>query len=65
MGAKTTILIAKANEPYFKELLGEACPEFTENTKNTSTFQLSEPDFIELYDHVKLAGNNPYALMSW
>ena len=58
-----TVLITKQNEDYIKSLYPKA--EFTESTKHTSTFNISDGAMIKLLVKVKQDGNNPYAIMSW
>ena len=60
-----TILIAKPNIPYLSRLTGVPKERFKESTKNTATFQYPEKEFQRLYDRIKAAGENPYALMTW
>ena len=58
-----TILIAIQNQDIIKNILPKV--SFTESTKNTCTFKVSEKKFNTLYNEVKLLGYNPYALLAW
>ena len=58
-----TVLITKSNEDYIKKLHPRA--KFTESTKHTSTFNISETAFLKLQATVRQQGYNPYAIMSW
>lgn len=57
------VLIAKQNQPLIAELVPKA--KFTESTKHTSTFKVTEKTFLKLYNELKLKGYNPYAVMNW
>lgn len=58
-----TVLIAKANEQVIKDILPNV--KFTESTKHTSTFRITEKTFQRLYSEVKMLGYNPFALLAW
>jgi len=57
------VLIEKQNEGIIKEYLPKV--KFTVNSTNTSVFIVSEKVFQQLYDNVKHAGYNPFALLYW
>jgi hypothetical protein len=56
------ILIAKANEPFFKELDEQI--KFNKATKNTSWFSISEKKYEQLVKTLREWGFNTFALMS-
>lgn len=57
------VLIAKQNERIIRNYLPDI--KFTENSKNTTNFFVSQSQFKKLYEQVKQEGYNPYALMNW
>ena len=57
------VLITKQNIPYFQSMLPKR--KYTESTKNTCTFQISQKKFEELKTKLRELGQNPYALMHW
>lgn len=58
-----TILIAKANKDIFTEF--DSKINFTESTKNTCTFRMTEKKFIKLRNYIREKGFNPFSLMYW
>ena len=57
------VLITKQNIPFFEEF--DKKLKFEESTKNTCTFKISDKKFMELRNHIREKGLNPYALMMW
>lgn len=59
------ILIAKQNEKLIQEIFHAKKLKFEESTANTSIFNVSKNVFNKLFNVVREAGYNPYALMNW
>jgi hypothetical protein len=57
------ILIAKQNEPIVKQLYPKA--NFREESKNTSSFNITPANFSILCEDAKIFNYNPYALFAW
>ena len=58
-----TVLILNAHKPFFEGF--NAKVKFTESTKNTSTFSITQKKFNQLYQYVIDKGNNPFTVMAW
>lgn len=58
-----TVLIANQNQDIIREIYPKV--KFTEITKNTCTFYVSQSTFQQIYAEVKHRGINPFALMTW
>ena len=58
-----TVLIAKGNKDIITQFYPKA--KFKSSTEHTCTFNISEPNMINLIEKVEIAGYNRFALMSW